>query len=131
MPTGKVYLVGAGPGDPGLLTLKGKRCLEEADVIIYDYLVDIRLLDYVRPEATLLYAGKRGGSQTVSQQTINELMREHAANGKVVARLKGGDPLLFGRGGEEAEELVAASIPFEVVPGVSSATAVPAYAGIP
>ena len=131
MPTGKVYLVGAGPGDPGLLTLKGKRCLEEADVIIYDYLVDIRLLDYVRPEATLLYAGKRGGGRAVPQQTINELMCEHAVNGKVVVRLKGGDPLLFGRGGEEAEELVAANISFEVVPGVSSATAVPAYAGIP
>ena len=131
MPTGKVYLVGAGPGDPGLLTLKGKRCLEEADVIIYDYLVDIRLLDYVRPEATLLYAGKRGGGRAVPQQTINALMREHAANGKVVVLLNGGDPLLFGRGGEEAEELVAAGIPFEIVPGVSSATAVPAYAGIP
>ena len=131
MPTGKVYLVGAGPGDPGLLTLKGKRCLEQADVIIYDYLVDVRLLDYVRPEASLLYAGKRGGGRAVPQQTIHALMREHAANGKVVTRLEGGDPLLFGRGGEEAEELVAANIPFEIVPGVSSATAVPAYAGIP
>ena len=131
MPTGKVYLVGAGPGDPGLLTLKGKRCLEQADVVIYDYLVDIRLLDYVRPEATLLYAGKRGGGRAVPRQTITALMREHAANGKVVTRLKGGDPLLFGRGGEEAEELVAANIPFEIIPGVSSATAAPAYAGIP
>ena len=131
MPTGKAYLVGAGPGDPGLLTLKGRRCLEEADVVIYDYLVDIRLLDHVRPEATLLYAGKRGGGRAVPQKTINQLILEHASQGKVVARLKGGDPVLFGRGGEEAEELVAANVPFEIVPGVTSAIAVPAYAGIP
>ena len=131
MPTGKVYLVGAGPGDPGLLTLKGKRCLEEADVVIYDYLVDIRLLDCVRPEATLLYAGKQGGGRAVPQKTINQLLVEHATQGKVVTRLKGGDPVLFGRGGEEAEELVAACIRFEIVPGVTSAIAVPAYAGIP
>ena len=131
MPTGKVYLVGAGPGDPGLLTLKGKRCLEEADVVIYDYLVDVRLLDYVQPDATLIYAGKQGGGRAVPQKTINELMCEHASHGNVVTRLKGGDPVLFGRGGEEAEELVAANIPFEIVPGVTSAIAVPAYAGIP
>ena len=131
MPTGKVYLVGAGPGDPGLLTLKGKRCLEEADVVIYDYLVDVRLLDYVRPEATLFYAGKQGGSRAVPQKTMNALMCEQASNGKVVTRLEGSDPVLFGRGGEEAEELVAANIPFEIVPGVTSATAAPAYAGIP
>ncbi len=131
MPTGKVYLVGAGPGDPGLLTLKGKRCLEEADVIIYDSQVDIRLLDYVRPEATLLYTGKRGGGRPVPPQTIDELMREYATSGKIVARLGGGDPLLFGSGGEEAEELAAANIPFEIVPGVSPVTAAPAYAGIP
>ncbi len=131
MPAGKVYLVGAGPGDPGLLTLKGKRCLEQADTIIYDSLVDVRLLDYVRPEATLFYVGKQGGQRAVAPQAINELMCEQAANGQVVVRLKAGDPLLFGSGGEEAEELAAANIPFEVVPGVSSVTAVPAYAGIP
>ncbi len=131
MPTGKVYLVGAGPGDPGLLTRKGQRCLEEADVVIYDYLVDTRLLDFTRPEATLVDAGKRGGDSTASQKTINQLMIEHASQGKVVTRLKGGDPVLFGRGGEEAEELVAANVSFEIVPGVTSALAVPAYAGIP
>ncbi len=131
MPTGKVYLIGAGPGDPGLLTLKGKRCLEEADVVIYDYLVDQRLLAYARPEAELLYVGKKSGGDTVPQMEINRLMIERAHDGKTVTRLKGGDPFLFGRGGEEAEELVAAKVPFEVVPGVTSALAVPAYAGIP
>ncbi|MFP6566905.1 MAG: SAM-dependent methyltransferase, partial [Dehalococcoidia bacterium] len=95
--TGKVYLVGAGPGDPGLLTRKGQRCLEEADVVIYDYLVDVRLLDFTRPEAALVDAGKRGGDSTASQKTINQLMIEHASQGKVVTRLKGGDPVLFGR----------------------------------
>jgi uroporphyrinogen III methyltransferase/synthase len=131
MSTGKVYLIGAGPGDPGLLTLKGKRCLEEADVVIYDYLVDPRLLAYARPEAALLYAGKKSGGDSLPQAEINHLIIAHASKGHVVARLKGGDPFLFGRGGEEAEELVAANIPFEVVPGVTSALAVPAYAGIP
>ncbi len=131
MPTGKVYLIGAGPGDPGLFTLKGKRCLEEADVVIYDYLVDERLLTFVRDGAQLLYAGKKSGGDSRPQAEINQLMLEHAQQGRVVARLKGGDPFLFGRGGEEAEELVGAGVPFEVVPGVTSALAVPAYAGIP
>jgi len=131
MPTGKVYLIGAGPGDPGLLTLKGKRCLEEADVVIYDYLVDQRILAYARPEAELIYVGKKSGGDAVPQPEINRLMIERAHGGATVARLKGGDPFLFGRGGEEAEELVAAEVPFEVVPGVTSALAVPAYAGIP
>ncbi|MGH7961219.1 MAG: uroporphyrinogen-III C-methyltransferase, partial [Candidatus Binatia bacterium] len=131
MPTGKVYLIGAGPGDPGLLTLKGKRCLEEAEVVIYDYLVDPRILAYARPEAELIYAGKKSGGEAISQVAINHLMIERASRGQVVARLKGGDPFLFGRGGEEAEELVAAGMPFEVVPGVTSALAVPTYAGIP
>jgi uroporphyrinogen III methyltransferase / synthase len=131
MKIGKVYLIGAGPGDPGLLTLKGKRCLEEADVVIYDYLVDQRILAYARPEAELLYVGKKSGGDSVPQTEINRLMIERAHNGESVARLKGGDPFLFGRGGEEAEELVAAKVPFEVVPGVTSALAVPAYAGIP
>jgi uroporphyrinogen III methyltransferase/synthase len=131
MPTGKVYLIGAGPGDPGLLTLKGRRCLEEADVVIYDYLVDPRLLVYAQPQAELLYVGKKSGGDSIPQAEINRLIVVHAEKGHVVARLKGGDPFLFGRGGEEAEELVAAGIPFEVVPGVTSALAVPAYAGIP
>src|SRR5262249_51043802 len=127
MPTGKVYLIGAGPGDPGLLTLKGKRCLEEADVVIYDYLVDERILTFARADAQLVYAGKKSGGDSRPQAEINYLMLEHAQRGCVVARLKGGDPFLFGRGGEEAEELVTAGVPFEVVPGVTSALAVPAY----
>jgi len=131
MSIGKVYLIGAGPGDPGLLTLKGKRCLEEADVVIYDYLVDGRILLYARPDAALHYAGKKSGGDVVPQPEINRLIIESARKGQVVARLKGGDPFLFGRGGEEAEELVAAGVPFEIVPGVTSALAVPAYAGIP
>ncbi len=131
MTSGKVYLVGAGPGDPGLLTLKGKRCLEEADVVIYDYLVDHRILTYTRREAELVYVGKKSGGDAIAQTDINRLMVDHAAKGQVVVRLKGGDPFLFGRGGEEAEALAAAGVPFEIVPGVTSAIAVPAYAGIP
>jgi uroporphyrinogen III methyltransferase/synthase len=131
MPTGKVYLIGAGPGDPGLLTLKGRRCLAAADVVIYDYLVDTRILAFARREAELIYAGKKSGGDTISQEEINQVMVERARKGQIVARLKGGDPFLFGRGGEEAEELVAAQVPFEIVPGVTSALAVPAYAGIP
>ncbi|MBI3304333.1 MAG: uroporphyrinogen-III C-methyltransferase [Deltaproteobacteria bacterium] len=128
---GKVYLVGAGPGDPGLLTLKGKRCLEEAEVVIYDYLVDSRILAYAHPKAELIYVGKRGGGEAVTQEEINRLLLAKASAGKTVVRLKGGDPFLFGRGGEEAEEIAAAGIELEVVPGVTSAIAVPAYAGIP
>src|SRR5574342_255903 len=100
---GKVYLVGAGPGDPGLLTLKGKRCIEQADVVVYDYLVNPRLLDYARPDAVRLLVGKHGGGPRVEQDTINLLIVEHAQQGRVVVRLKGGDPFIFGRGGEEAE----------------------------
>ena len=128
---GKVYLVGAGPGDPGLLTLKGRRCLQDADVVIHDALVDVRILDFAKPEAHLLSAGKDLGGRSVPQQAINRLMCEHAMRGKTVVRLKDGDPMLFGRGGEEAEELAAAGIPFEVVPGVTPALAALAYAGIP
>ncbi|MFQ5960493.1 MAG: uroporphyrinogen-III C-methyltransferase [Candidatus Methylomirabilales bacterium] len=128
---GKVYLVGAGPGDPGLLTLKGKRCLELADVVVYDYLANDRLLTYASPDAERIYVGKRGGEQYLPQEEINRLVIERARRGQVVVRLKGGDPFIFGRGGEEAEALVGAGIPFEVVPGVTSAIAVPAYAGIP
>lgn len=126
-----VYLVGAGPGDPGLLTLKAKRCLEQADVVVYDYLVDQRILAYARPGAELIYAGKRRGKAAMSQAAINRLMVDRAGQGQTLVRLKGGDPFLFGRGGEEAQELLKAALPFEVVPGVTSALAVPAYAGIP
>jgi len=128
---GKVYLVGAGPGDPGLFTLKGKRCLEEADVVAYDALANTRLLAYAKPEAELIYVGKRGGQHALPQEEIGQLLVERARAGKIVARLKGGDPFIFGRGGEEAEELASAGISFEVVPGVTSAVAAPAYAGIP
>ena len=127
---GKVYLVGAGPGDPGLLTLKGKELLERAEVVIYDYLANEEFLQFAPAAAERIYVGKKGGDHTMSQEDINRLLvakgREH-----VVVRLKGGDPFVFGRGGEEAQELVAAGIPFEVVPGVTAAIAVPAYAGIP
>lgn len=127
---GKVFLIGAGPGDPGLFTLKGARCLGRADLVICDHLADPRLLRYARPDAEVVYAGKRAGQGT-GQEEINRLMLARARAGQVVARLKGGDPFIFGRGGEEAEELAKAGIPFEVVPGVTAAIAVPAYAGIP
>ena len=130
-PSGKVYLIGAGPGDPGLFTVKGKRCLEEADVVIYDHLANPRLLKYAKPEAEFIYVGKQAAAHTLSQEEIHRLMTVRAREGKIVARLKGGDPFIFGRGGEEAEELATAGIPFEVVPGVTSAVAAPAYAGIP
>lgn len=128
---GKVYLIGAGPGDPGLFTVKGVRCLEKADVVLYDALANSRLLTHVKPGAELIYVGKRGGQHALRQDEIGRLLVERAGAGKIVARLKGGDPFIFGRGGEEAEELVTAGIPFEVVPGVTSAVAAPAYAGIP
>ncbi len=128
---GKVYLIGAGPGDPGLITVKGLECVKKADVIIYDYLANERLLEQRRPDAELIYVGKQGGRHTLPQAEINTLIVKKAREGKIVARLKGGDPFIFGRGGEEAEELVDHGIPFEVVPGVTAATAVPTYAGIP
>ena len=128
---GKVYLVGAGPGDPGLITLKGLKVLEKADTVIYDYLANPELLSYCREDAELIYVGKKGGSHTLSQEEINKLLAKKALEGKLVVRLKGGDPFLFGRGGEEIEELIKHGIPFEVIPGVTSAIAVPAYAGIP
>jgi uroporphyrinogen III methyltransferase/synthase len=130
--TGRVFLIGAGPGDPGLFTLRGVACLGQADVVVYDYLANPRLLSYARPDAELIYVGKKGGeADAISQEEIDRLLVEKALAGKVVARLKGGDPFIFGRGGEEAEDLFRAGVPFEVVPGVTSATAVPAYAGIP
>ena len=129
--TGKVYLVGAGPGDPGLITVKGKACLSRADVVIYDYLANPVFLDWAPKGAEIIYVGKKGGAHTMSQEAINRLIAGHAAQGKMVVRLKGGDPFIFGRGGEEAEELIKCGVAFEVVPGVTSAVSVPAYAGIP
>ena len=127
----KVYLLGAGPGDPGLLTLRAKDILSRADVVVYDYLANKSFLDFCRKDADIYYVGKKGGDHTLPQDKINDLLVSMAKAGKMVARLKGGDPFVFGRGGEEAEELVAAGCPFEVVPGVTSAVAAPAYAGIP
>jgi uroporphyrinogen III methyltransferase/synthase len=129
--TGKVYLVGAGPGDPGLFTLKGVECMRRADVIVYDYLAGKPLLGYASPDAELIYVGKKGGDHTMKQPDINQLLVEKGLAGNVVTRLKGGDSFIFGRGGEEALALREAGVPFEVVPGISSAYAVPAYAGIP
>jgi uroporphyrinogen III methyltransferase/synthase len=129
--SGKVFLVGAGPGDPGLITVKGRRCIEAADVVIYDYLAAPALLEHARPDAERIYVGKKGGDHTLSQEGINDLLVEKARAAGVVTRLKGGDPYIFGRGGEEGEALAAAGIAFEVVPGVTSAVAGPAYAGIP
>ncbi len=128
---GKVYIIGAGPGDPGLITLRGAACIGEADVIIYDHLVGQEILRHAGEKARRIYAGKQGGDHTLSQQEINHRLVEEARRGNVVARLKGGDPFIFGRGGEEAEALREQGIPFEVIPGVTSAVAVPAYAGIP
>ena len=128
---GKVYLVGAGPGDPGLLTIKARALLETADVVIYDYLVNPEVLGFVSPHAERIYVGKVGGGRQTPQNQINSLLIEEAQRGHRVIRLKGGDPFLFGRGAEEALALQAANIPFEIVPGISSALAVPAYAGIP
>ena len=127
----KVYLVGAGPGDPGLITVKGKECIQKADVLIYDYLAAPTLLRHANTKAEMIYVGKKGGDHTLSQDGINNLIVEKAKTGAIVTRLKGGDPFIFGRGGEEAEVLIEAGIPFEVVPGVTSAIAAPAYAGIP
>ena len=131
MKQGKVYLVGAGPGDPGLMTVKGLDCLRHADVVIYDRLVDESILQEGRSDAEKIYVGKASNHHTLEQEMINNLLIQKVRDGKVVVRLKGGDPFVLGRGGEEAEALVENDIPFEVVPGVSSATAVPAYAGIP
>jgi uroporphyrinogen III methyltransferase/synthase len=128
---GKVYIVGAGPGDPGLMTIRGAQCIREADVIVYDYLVSPEILRLAGETPRLIYVGKHGGDHILSQSEINALLIAEAEQGAIVARLKGGDPFIFGRGGEEAEVLHEAGVPFEVVPGISSAVAVPAYAGIP
>jgi uroporphyrinogen III methyltransferase/synthase len=128
---GKVYLVGAGPGDPALVTLAALERIREADVIVYDRLVSSSLLTHARPDAELIFMGKVGGAPSHDQDAINKLLVDKAGEGKRVVRLKGGDPFVFGRGGEEAQAVLAAGFPFEVVPGVTSAVAVPAYAGIP
>ena len=131
MKAGVVYLVGAGPGDPGLISRKGLECLARADVIVYDHLVDERLLDSASAEAERIYVGKAAAEHAREQIEINELLVTEARQGKTVVRLKGGDPFVLGRGSEEAEALAQSHVPFEVVPGASSAVAVPAYAGIP
>ncbi len=128
---GKVYLVGAGPGNVGLITVRAVELIKSCDVIVYDYLANKRFLDYARPDAEIIYVGKKGGAHTVPQGGINALLIQKANEGKSVLRLKGGDPYIFGRGGEEAEELVDAGLDFEVVPGVTAAIGASAYAGIP
>jgi uroporphyrinogen III methyltransferase/synthase len=131
MSAGTVYLVGAGPGDPELITLKGRRVLAEADAVVYDHLVDAELLELTPPGCERIFAGKKGGQACVPQNDIDGTLVRLALEGKTVVRLKGGDPFIFGRGGEEASALAAAGIPFEIVPGVTSALAAAAYAGIP
>ncbi|GAX45102.1 uroporphyrin-III C-methyltransferase [Tolypothrix sp. NIES-4075] len=128
---GKVYLVGAGPGDPGLMTLKGKALLECADVVIYDALVSPAILAMINPNAEKINAGKRMGRHSLLQSETTQLLIDKAHTNAIVVRLKGGDPFIFGRGGEEMEELVKAGIPTEVVPGITSGIAATAYAGIP
>jgi uroporphyrinogen III methyltransferase/synthase len=129
--TGKVYLVGAGPGDPGLMTVKGLELVRRADVIAFDRLIPAGVLDEARIDAERVDVGKLPQKHRLSQDEINALLIDRARQGKTVVRLKGGDPFVFGRGGEEALACIAAGVPFEVVPGVSSAIAVPAYAGVP
>src|SRR2546423_6995318 len=129
--SGKVYLVGAGPGDLGLVTLRAKECIERGDVIVYDNLANPEMLGWARDDAEIIYAGKKAGEHALSQEEINKLLVEKARAGKEVVRLKGGDPFVFGRGAEEAKAIVNAGIAFEIVPGITSAIAGPAYAGIP
>lgn len=129
--TGKVYLVGAGPGDLGLVTLRGKECIEQANVIVYDHLANPEMLSWAREDAEIIYAGKEAGKHALKQEEINVLLVTKAREGKQVVRLKGGDPFVFGRGAEEAKAIVDAGIAFEIVPGITSAIAGPAYAGIP
>ena len=128
---GMVYLVGAGPGDYRLITLKGKECLEKADVVICDYLADKRLMAFAKDDIEYIYVGKKAGNHAMRQEDISQLIADKAKEGKCVVRLKGGDPFVFGRGGEEAEVLKKNNVAFEIVPGISSAIAAPAYAGIP
>lgn len=128
---GICYLVGAGPGDPGLLTIRAKECLEKADVVVYDYLCNAGILNYAPSGSEKIYAGKKAADHAIPQDELNDLLVKLSLEGKTVVRLKGGDPYVFGRGGEEAQELNKAEIPFEIVPGISSSIAGPAYAGIP
>lgn len=128
---GKVYLVGAGPGDPGLMTLKGKGLLECASVVIYDALVSPAILAFINPEAEKINAGKRMGRHSLLQEETTQLLIDKAHTHPIVVRLKGGDPFIFGRGGEEMQELITAGVSVEVVPGITSGIAAPAYAGIP
>lgn len=129
--SGKVYLVGAGPGDYKLLTLKALDCIKEAEVIVYDRLANPQYLELARPDAELIYVGKASSNHTMTQDEINEVLAVKAKEGKVVTRLKGGDPYVFGRGGEEGEYLLERNIAFEVVPGITSAIGGLCYAGIP
>jgi uroporphyrinogen III methyltransferase/synthase len=129
--TGKVYLIGAGPGDPGLVTVRARELIESADVIVYDYLANPKLLEWARDDAECIYVGKSAGRHSIPQDEIEEILVAHAQKGRQVVRLKGGDPFVFGRGGEEIEELETDKIPYEVVPGVTAALATAAYAGIP
>lgn len=131
MKKGMVYLVGAGSGDPALLTQKGQQCLQLADLVVYDALASVSILNHVRPDCELYFVGKRAGNHSLPQAEINQLLVDAAKQGKQVVRLKGGDPFVFGRGGEEAQALSAANVPFVIVPGVSASYGVPAYAGIP
>ncbi|CAM3996042.1 uroporphyrinogen-III C-methyltransferase [Lederbergia lenta] len=128
---GTVYIVGAGPGDVDLITVKGVKCIQKADIILYDRLINKELLEYAKPGAELIYSGKLPGFHAKKQETINHLLVKHAQKGKIVTRLKGGDPFVFGRGGEEAQVLAEHGISFEIVPGITSGIAAPAYAGIP
>jgi uroporphyrinogen III methyltransferase/synthase len=128
---GKVYIVGAGPGDIGLLTVKGLKALQKAEVVVYDFHLNAQVLNYINHNAVFIYAGKRGGSHSMSQDEINQILIRNALEGKTICRLKGGDPFVFGRGGEEAEALSKEGIEFEIIPGISSSIAAPAYAGIP
>ncbi|PFK17375.1 uroporphyrinogen-III C-methyltransferase [Bacillus cereus] len=128
---GKVFIVGAGPGDPELISVKGVKCIEQADVILYDRLVNKELLSCAKTDAELIYCGKLPNYHTMKQETIHEFLVKYAKQGKVVTRLKGGDPFVFGRGGEEAEALAKQGIPFEIVPGITTGIAAAAYAGIP
>ncbi|WP_257351617.1 uroporphyrinogen-III C-methyltransferase [Pseudalkalibacillus decolorationis] len=128
---GKVYLVGAGPGDSELITIKGLKCIQEADVIMYDRLVNHELLSYAKNGADLIYCGKKPDCHLMDQEIINQLLVMHSKRGKVVTRLKGGDPFVYGRGGEEAEMLVEHGVQFEIVPGITSGIAASTYAGIP
>src|SRR2546421_1193738 len=128
---GRCFLVGAGPGDLGLVTLRAKECIERAEVIVYDHLANPEMLGWARDDAEIINAGKKAGEHVLSQEEINKLLTEKARAGKEVVRLKGGDPFVFGRGAEEAKAIVDGGITFEIVPGITSAIAGPAYAGIP